>query len=324
VGTNGLLLDPRRSAFLARYGIRTSLSFDVLPVSQDQSAPGTFARLDATLDHLRQCHPRFFDKHLEVGLTLTAGNLQWLAGSVAYFLAKGVRTVHLNPRLTPDPEWRAVHFDEMDRQLARVYRLSRLVYDHSGRVPLVLFRKQGPRQRTRPRLDRGCGAATGRTLTVDVDGLATGCVLFASSYQATAWPRLQHGRAVLEIGSVTEPGFPRRLERYPQRALESGLLVRPQGAGSSYGQCSECRYRWHCGVCPATIAPSHDGQGGVPDLFCAFTRTALKYRDRFPRQPAKPGIPFVRTAAKLLRQLESGWPSRRRSRVPRSAPRLTP
>jgi len=93
VTTNGLLLDERRAGFLARHRVRTSLSFDGLPAAQDQRAPGSFARLDRTLDRLRRRHPRFFARHLEVGLTLTAANLTTLADSVEYFFGKELRTI---------------------------------------------------------------------------------------------------------------------------------------------------------------------------------------------------------------------------------------
>jgi sulfatase maturation enzyme AslB (radical SAM superfamily) len=294
VTTNGLLLDERRAAFLARHRVRTSLSFDGLPAAQDQRAPGTFTRLDRTLDRLRQRHPGFFGEHLEVGLTLTAANLTTLADSVEYFFAKGLRTIHLNPRLTPDPDWRPDSIHELDRQLARVYRSSRRLYERTGRVPLVLFRKVGRPTRNQAHGGRMCGAGSGRALTVDVDGQVTGCVLFAGSYLSTSWTRLQPGLPALQIGHLGDPEFAARLAAYPERARESGLLVRPPAACSSYGRCSECRHRPRCHVCPASIGSGDGDANRVPDLFCAYTRVALKYRDRFPRQPADADLRLLR------------------------------
>jgi len=119
VTTNGLLLDERRTTFLVRHRIQLSLSFDGLPAAQDLRAPGSFTCLDRTLDRLRERHPRFFRESVRVGLTVTAANLTTLANSVDYFLDKGVRTLYLNPRLTPDPDWRVEHIDELDLQLSR-------------------------------------------------------------------------------------------------------------------------------------------------------------------------------------------------------------
>lgn len=304
VTTNGLLLDERRAGFLARHRVRTSLSFDGLPAAQDQRDPGTFARLDRTVDRLRRRHPRFFGKHLEVGLTLTAANLTTLADSVEYFFGKGLRTIHLNPRLTPDPDWRPGSIDELDRQLSRVYRSSRRLYERTGRVPLVLFRKAGRPARTRTQDGLVCGASSGLALTVDVDGQVTGCVLFAGSYRSTSWTRLQPRLPALQIGRLGEPEFTARLAAYPERARKSGLLIRPPEAHSFYDKCSECRYRPRCHVCPAAIGSGDGDANRVPDLFCAYTRVALKYRDRFPRQPTDADLPLLRARlAKVLREI---------------------
>ena len=318
VTTNGLLLNERRAGFLARHRVRTSLSFDGLPAAQGQRAPGSFGRLDRTLSRLRRCHPRFFEKDLEVGLTLTAANLATLADSVEYFFGKRLRTIHLNPRLTPDPDWGADSIDELDRQLSRVSRSSRRLYERTGRVPLALFRKAGRPARTQTQ-EGVCGAGSGLTLTVDVDGQATGCVLFAGSYRSPSWTRLQPGLAALQIGRLGDPAFAGRLAAYPERARESGLLVRPPGAHSSYGWCSECRCRRRCDVCPAFIGCGDGDADRVPDLFCAYTRVALKYRDRFPRQPAKGVFQLPGPLPRILRDILS---ARGRSAVPKALARL--
>jgi len=319
VTTNGLLLDQRRSAFLARHRVRTSLSFDGLPAAQDQRSPGSFARLDRTLDRLRLRHPRFFGKHVEVGLTLTAANLTMLADSVEYFFGKRLRTIHLNPRLTPDPDWRPDSIDELDRQLARVYRSSRRLYERTGQVPLVLFRKAGRPARNQTQEGRMCGAGSGLALSVDVDGQVTGCVLFAGSYRSESWNRLKPGLAALQIGRLGDPAFGVQLAAYPERARESGLLVRPPGAHSSYGRCSECRYRHRCHVCPASIGSGDGDPTRVPDVFCAYTSVALKYRDRFPRQPAKGDFRLPGPLPRILRDILS---ASGRKPVPQALTRL--
>jgi sulfatase maturation enzyme AslB (radical SAM superfamily) len=311
VTTNGLLLDERRADFLARHRIRLSLSFDGLPAAQDRRAPGSFTRLDRTLDRLHARHPGFFRESVEVGLTVTAANLTTLADSVDYFLDKEIRTVHLNPRFTPDPDWRTDDIDELDRQLSRVYRSSRRLYARTGRVPVVLFRKNGPPSRARGDKGRVCGAGTGRSLVIDVDGQATGCVLFASSYRSTPGTRLLPAMDTLRIGRLHDPAFAARLAEYPDRARKSGLLVRPPGAFSSYDVCRECRWRWRCDMCPAAIGSGADGHGRIPDLLCAFTRVALKYCDRFPRQPLSVDLQFLkRPVPKALQKI---LPSRGRS-----------
>ena len=56
---------------------------------------------------------------------------------------------------------------------------------------------------------------------------------------------------------------------------------------SPYGRCAECRFLASCAICPLAIAhqPGNDDPRRMPDFACAFMRTALGFRARFPRQP---------------------------------------
>lgn len=280
--TNGLLLDRDKAAFLAEHRIRTQISHDGLPPAQDLRGRGTFARLDAVLDLLRRKQPGHWCERVEVGMTLTAANLPFLADSVDYFLRKGVRTVRLAPLITPDPDWGPGSAEELGRQMARVYRTSVLVLRLSGEVPFAPFR----RVRGSPapqRLDGWmCAAARGDALTVDVDGRVTGCVLLAPSYQRPgAWtdrvPRLS-------LGHVTSLDLARRLPGYRRLLRRQGTFWDKGRMHAGYGECRACRFRRECFVCPASVPPAGAAAGPrrIPDPACAFNRVALSYRRRFP------------------------------------------
>jgi MoaA/NifB/PqqE/SkfB family radical SAM enzyme len=284
--TNGTLLDADAAAFLATHRVATRLSFDGVQAAQDRRAPGTFARLDALLSALRSAHPGYFRDQLEVAVTLTAAALPWLGESVEYLIERQVRSIRVAPLWTDDPDWDDACLEELDRQFALLHRASLAHYERTGQVPLQLLRRDvGER---RPAGGGGpCSAATGEVLTVDVDGEASGCVLFAGSYRAPHLESLRKELGRLRIGLVTEPGFPRRLAAYPAAASGSGLFEPRAARRSSYGCCDECPVRAECVLCPVSLgAAGREEAARVPDLACAFNRVAARYRALFPPQPS--------------------------------------
>lgn len=285
--TNGTLLDADAAAFLGSHRVATRLSFDGVREAQDRRAPDTFARLDALLCTLRNAHPGYFRDLLEVAVTLTAAALPWLGESVEYLVNRQVRSIRVAPLWTEDPDWDDACQGELDRQFARLHRAGLAHYERTGQVPLQLFRRDvGER---RPAGGGGpCSAATGAVLTVDVDGEASGCVLFASSYRASHLEPLRTELGRLRIGPVTEPGFPRRLAAYSAAASSSGLFEPRASRRSSYGRCGECPVRAECVVCPVSLrgGAGCEEVARVPDMACAFNRLAARYRALFPTQPS--------------------------------------
>jgi uncharacterized protein len=66
IATNGVLLTPRRLAFLERHNFAVQLSFDGVAPAQDLRAPGSFALLDRLLDRLRERHRAFYHRRVTV------------------------------------------------------------------------------------------------------------------------------------------------------------------------------------------------------------------------------------------------------------------
>lgn len=289
VTTNGTLLDPERSAFLAARRVETRLSFDGVPAAQELRAAGTFPRLDGLLDALRREQPSFFLDQLEVAVTLTVANLPALADSVAYFLGKGVRTVRVSPRMTPEPDWRENLAGELDRQMSRVSDASLRHFRRTGQVP-VTFLRRGAAPPTGPRPYRGwtCGIADGTAICVDVDGEVTGCALLAASCQSFPPGPLADRLRPMRLGSILDPDLPSRLVTQRVAARAAGLFHRRERKHSSFGSCRRCASRWGCMVCPlsAVYVPGNRDPGLVPELPCAFNRVVARYRARFPPQPS--------------------------------------
>jgi MoaA/NifB/PqqE/SkfB family radical SAM enzyme len=289
VTTNGTLLDAERAAFLADHRVRTRLSFDGVPAAQDRRAASTFPRLDGLLDMLRLEQPLFFHDQLEIAVTLTAANLPSLAESVAYFLRKGVRSIRVSPRLTPDPDWGDGLLAELDRQVSRVLEASREHLARTGRVPVTFLRRPASPAAARRRY-RGwvCGVAAGASISVDVDGSVTTCSMLAPSCQAFPPGPLVERLRPLRLGHILDPDLPRRLARQEAAARASGLFHRRERKHSRFGRCRLCPSRWECVVCPlaAAYAPGNQDPDLVPDLPCAFNRIAAAQRALFPPQPA--------------------------------------
>jgi len=114
---------------------------------------------------------------------------------------------------------------ELERQFARVYRVSLDRYRHTRDVPLALFRKGVVRTRRRTRPLPMCPVAGRRHLVVDVDGQVYGCVAFAESYQRFPTPMLRERMARLRMGDVRAPDLAERLARYQEAARATDILT---------------------------------------------------------------------------------------------------
>ena len=162
--TNGTLLGKAQARFIARHRVRVQLSFDGVPAAQDLRGRGTFEVLDHLLDRLRLEQPRLFRERLCLSLTLTSASIPYLAESIAYFLRKGVPEITLSPIVTHDSDWRNDGIEALDSQFATILDACLEHYHRCGKVPLLLFRQDGPAQGRRPRAEAMCRAPAGRTV----------------------------------------------------------------------------------------------------------------------------------------------------------------
>jgi sulfatase maturation enzyme AslB (radical SAM superfamily) len=286
IATNGLLLTPRRLAFLERHRVNIQLSFDGVTPSQDLRSPGSFAILDRLLDRLSLRHRAYFRRRVMVAVTVTAPAIPHLAASFDYLLAKGVRDIAIGPAMG-HPRLSKAQAGELDRQFGRIFTQSRRHYQETGRVPLRLFRKSAPAPRKPSRSALACVAAIGRDLAVDVGGEVYSCALLIRSCQTVARPALARRLAAMSLGPVTDlQGLVQRRAQLPAAAMAAGIFGPQSRKRSSLARCATCRYAASCFVCPIACAknPESADAGRIPEFQCAFNRIALEYRRRFPIQ----------------------------------------
>lgn len=286
VVTNGMLLGPGEADFFSRHDFDIQLSFDGVADAQRLRGRSTRVTLNALVDRLRREQPALFARGLSIATVVTARTLPWLAESVDYFLAKGVPQVIINPALTHQPDWRPESISQLDEQCSRIYRSCLRHYRRTGLVPIRLVRRSRGAGAREPGTWL-CGTGRGESLTLDVDGELSGCVLFARSYQR--FPATPLGRAMdtLQLGHVDTAGLSRRLSAYPGVLQAAEIFDGRKDKYSSYGRCATCACRRECSLCPVCIVhqPGNEDPNRIPDFVCAFNRVAGSYRRRFPAQP---------------------------------------
>jgi len=287
--SNGTLLGPRQIRFLADHDIGLWLSADGGPLAQRLRGKRTFDALDRLLDYLRREHREWFQHRLGVAATLVASTIPFLADSIAYFVSKGVPDIVLTPALTHQPGWRPDDIRVLDEQFSHAFRLCLVHYRQTGLVPLLVFRKRRSERTLRAPSSWLCGAGDGDSLTLDVNGELSACVLFARSYQRFPDTRLGRAVATLQLGPLNRNSLAAALAGYEDLLRNTGLFDRRPVKHSSYGRCGACGYRSTCSPCPVAIVhqPGNADPDRIPDFVCAFNRVTTKYRRRFPVQAAR-------------------------------------
>jgi sulfatase maturation enzyme AslB (radical SAM superfamily) len=290
LSTNGILLDGKVAALLARNHVRTELSFDGVATAQDERGPGTFASLDRLLLTLRRDHPRFFREDLGVRITLTSRNLGCLADSIAYFVRRDVRRISIAELATHDPEWRVAMAEELDRQLARAYKCCVEHYARTGEISVSAFRPRRPRVRAAPREVPMCGVRWGDRAIVGADGHTFACAALVGSSAGDAGGLLGEAARLLDLGDIRDATLPRRLASIPASLRASRLFNHKERKRSTYRGCAGCPALHDCGVCPVSIGhiPGNGDADRVPDLACAVNLVTSRYRECFRRETAAP------------------------------------
>jgi sulfatase maturation enzyme AslB (radical SAM superfamily) len=282
--TNGTRLDARAVALLALHRVRTVLSWDGVEPAQRLRGEGTFAALDALLRMARSDYPGWLEDDVTIAMTLTPPNLDHVAESVRYFLARGVSSIQLSPLLTHDPGWDDGCFERLDEQFRQVAALCREHLRDTGAMPFLPFRRRSGSGERRRRNVPMCGIADGHAVAVDVDGEAVACDLLARSWAAPTTELGRRAAAAARLGPVTDPDLPGRLAACRQALAELRLFDRKESKRSPYRACAGCPARSSCRVCPLAIAnrPGNENPDAIPPLPCAFYSLAARYRRRFP------------------------------------------
>jgi sulfatase maturation enzyme AslB (radical SAM superfamily) len=281
--TNGTLIDDSIAAFLAGHNAEVQISFDGIPESQDVRSPGSFAVLDACLDRLRTNHPESFHSRLSVATVVTPKTMSNLPRSLEYFLTKGVPKVVLVPEFSGMDGWSPPDIDRLDAAFADVYELSRRHHEQAGEIPLRMFQTPPVEPPTRPHGRSLCGIMRGEKPAVDTDGQVYGCGAAVTSLLDLPAGPVMAGFEKVRLGHIEDPELPGRLAHYRRVTRPVGLFDRKQDNWSSYGRCRDCKYLYHCTVCPVSIGyvRENDDMNRVPDFVCAFNLVSLYYRERF-------------------------------------------
>ncbi len=287
VVTNGTLVTEQVADFLAAHDFKILLSFDGVSGAQDLRGEGTFRTLDGVLDRLKERHPDYFRRAVEISVTVPPRAVPFMADSVEYLLAKGVGEIDLTPVMTPAPGWDENRRRELEAQFGRILAASLEHLERTGEVPLLLYagagRLTGPRVTSRAM----CEIVDSNSWAVDVDGTVSGCTLFAPSIQAFDSDLLRACRPALTLGHVTDTGLATRMTAFTGEVGRLPMFSEKEKKYSSCRRCADCRFFAACVTCPVSIGLAEDPADPhrVPDYYCAFIHASLSTRDEFPVQP---------------------------------------
>jgi len=292
--TNGTMLDEEKILFFAEHGFDIQLSFDGVRAAQDFRGKHTFESLDHLLDVLSERHPHLYRSHLTVSMTVTPQAVRHLAESVEYFLSKPVERLEISTSICDCSDWQRAGVEKLERQFSRIVNSSLLHFRSTGKIPLMLFRNGGARNRSAAPSSawipgtsrRMCGIMRGQKLAVDVDGEVFACATLVGSCQRLPSKLLRRTAETMRIGNIRSKTFLENRARFLKDAHRAEIFYRKENKYSSYGPCRDCRYFAACGVCPVSIGhiPGNEDPNRVPDFSCAFTLAAGKYRERFCRR----------------------------------------
>ncbi|MCK4512606.1 radical SAM protein [bacterium] len=287
VVTNGTLITDEIADFLAEHDFKLLLSFDGVRAAQNFRGEGSFETLDRVLDSLRERHPDYFRRAVEISVTVSPLAVRFLADSVDYLLGKGVQEIDLTPVMTPSPGWDDDCLLELEAQFGRVLRSSLAHLEQTGEVPLLLYAGKGKLSGPQVTSRAMCEIVDSNSWAIDVDGRVSGCTLFAASIQEFGSPLLSECRPVLSLGHVTDADLLAKCESFHDAVRRLPIFSEKEKKYSSYRRCADCRFFAACVTCPASIgfAEGNTDPHRVPDYYCAFNYTAFASRDGFPVQP---------------------------------------
>ncbi|MCK4510545.1 radical SAM protein, partial [bacterium] len=287
VVTNGTLITDEVADFFAEHDFKVVLSFDGVREAQDHRGEGTFDTLDRVLDSLRDQHPGYFKRAVELSVTVPPTAVPFIGRSIDYLLQKGVGEIVLAPVMTPGPGWDDGCLRELNAQFERVLASSLEHLDRTGEVPLLLYSGTGMSSAPLTTSRGMCGIVDGNSWAVDVDGTVSGCALFAPSIQTYGSGLLRECRPTLVLGHVADRDLAGRMAAFSRDIAGLPLFTEREKKYSSTRRCADCRYFDACVICPASIGfiEGNADPHRVPDYYCAFNYASLATRDRFPVQP---------------------------------------
>jgi sulfatase maturation enzyme AslB (radical SAM superfamily) len=239
-------------------------------------------------------HPDWFTSHFLVTMTLTPENLPHLAESVAYLLEKNVETIGISPALSRVPGWNDDVMDELDVQMSRIFQLGKRIFQKSGKVPFLPFRKYSDNELPVGQKQRTCAALESRSPVLDVDGTLYSCLMFAPSGLDSCDRRLVEITQDTIFGKVGSPDLEERRREFSSGIRNRDVFSSAPDLESIYGKCSECPAAALCKICPLSLLEFSSGPApkAVPALLCAYYYLIMKYSRMFPVQddPSPPRV----------------------------------
>ncbi len=283
ISTNGTLLDDEVLSFLDAHRFEIQLSFDGIPPAQDLRATGSFALLDRLLGRLPDDYPILFHRCLKICITLSPAGIPWLADSIRYFSAKGIRRISITPTVDVEAGPAQDCGSELDSQFRQIVDVSLDFYHSTGKIPLLHFLPSARSEVARRRGGAICSVPSGRSVVVDVDAQVYKCPLLAESCQRLESSPLALQLRGLRVGDIRDPDLYERLSSLPKKAERLEIFHHREQKYSSHARCADCRYLRRCVICPVAIAriPGNTDPCLIPDFYCAYNRSMLKYRDIF-------------------------------------------
>ncbi|HEX9149611.1 MAG TPA: radical SAM protein [Thermoanaerobaculia bacterium] len=305
ISTNGVFLDEETARFLVEADVHITLSIDGLPGAQNQRGPGSFDILDRLLVRFGRDHPGHLRTRFAVSVTLSSGNVSYLAGSFRYFVSRGVREIRVVPVFTHDSGWGLDARDELDRQLADVVEESLKVHASSGEVWFQAFQPDGRETSGQAYAPSLCGTAGRKSLFVDMDGSLAPCGAMARSCLRDPPPLLRDAIETLGTFDLTDPDLAEKLAARERKVRDLPLLTGKTAKYSPFGRCGECPALLNCVICPASIAFSAGAAepDRIPAIQCDFNRLIEKHRMAFHRAVSRANWPEASEAEHRTRKV---------------------
>lgn len=279
LSTNGLLLTPDLVELLAGVGATVHLSLDGIAEAQRHRGAGVACSLDRLLDTLRRTQPAWLRERVVATMVMLPATLPALGRSVRHLIDRGVGTIRMGPRMTPDPDWGPDSPELLRTAVDDVLELSLDYWRETGETPVEFLRPGSGNRSRRRRGPLPCRAGSGTAFCVDPDGRAWPCIMFAGSIQRLT-PRAEEVSGALSLGDVRDPQFRDRLAAVPDAASRLGPLA---DATPRLAQCASCEALEECQTCPYVLCV--DAEDEHPqrtfEFSCAFTCAAHSARERF-------------------------------------------
>jgi sulfatase maturation enzyme AslB (radical SAM superfamily) len=287
LGTNGMLLTDLVLDFLIAHNFQLTISFDGIPEAQSFRSPDTFSFLNRLLDRLRIQHRDYFNRKVQIAITLIPETIVYLADSIEYFMQKSVQSISIMPVITHCHNWSNDYYSMLDTQLGRAAATSLTHYSQTGTIPVNIFRQNPPQTILESENLAMCGIMRAQGCAVDIDGTFYACSHALTAPKNCSSKLLHDCIDAMRIGVIGEPAFITRFRSLGERLDKMGIFSGKERKSSSYGRCDECEYLHSCFICPLTIAHNRIDHNPniIPDFPCAFNRLALKYREIFPDRP---------------------------------------